>query len=122
MLIGHIWTTGPQDLRIPDAQKIFPIGLSANLLSNIQTLINPDLYVKLTNLNFSQCLSTLTNVYYCKGRSSVSAEKLYRLITLTNYFCQNDYVISSQYLVLRHQRIKMQFLYLHFETVPLFAT
>ncbi len=39
-------------------QHIITIGLSANLLSNIQTLINPDLYVKTTYLNFSQHLST----------------------------------------------------------------
>ncbi len=30
-------------------------------------VIYPDLDVKTTYLNFSQCLSTFTNIYYCKG-------------------------------------------------------
>ncbi len=55
------WTKYLPCGRIPDAQK------RANLLSNIQALINPDLYVKTTYLTFSQHLSTFINVYCCKG-------------------------------------------------------
>ena len=47
---------------------IFTIGLSANLLSNIQTLIN-QLDISQTYINFSQRLPTLINVYCCKGCS-----------------------------------------------------
>ncbi len=51
-------------------QYIFTIGLSANLLSSIQTLINQNLYISQTYTNFSQSLSTFIkfNVYCCKGQ------------------------------------------------------
>ena len=41
--------------------------LSANLLSDIHMLINPNLYVKTTYLNLSQRLSMFINVYCSKG-------------------------------------------------------
>ncbi len=53
-------------------QYIVTVGLSANLLSNIQTLINQNLYISQTYLNFSQRLSTFINVYCCKGYYSGS--------------------------------------------------
>ncbi len=45
--------------------------LSANLLSNIQTLVNPDLYVKTTCLNLSQCLSTFIVAMEVSGSVSI---------------------------------------------------
>ena len=43
------------------------IGLSANLLSNIQTLINENLDISQTYINLNKRLSTFINVYCCKG-------------------------------------------------------
>ena len=44
-------------------QYIFTLGLSANLLANIQMLINQNLDISQTYVNFSQRLSTFINVY-----------------------------------------------------------
>ena len=52
------WTNAPNDPIPKKEHYIFTKCLSANLLSNIHTLINPDLYVKRTYLNFSQRLLT----------------------------------------------------------------
>ncbi len=52
--------------------KLLPPGglqISANLLSNIQTLINQNLDIFQTFINLSQRLSTFINVYCGKGAS-----------------------------------------------------
>ncbi len=48
-------------------KKKITTGLSANLLSTIQTLINQNLDISQTYINFSKGLSTFINVYCCKG-------------------------------------------------------